>query len=130
MAYLTRQRAWITQNGFQKGGIPHNKGVRHEAVTPPPTCGDRYLRLTHEQYEMAASGHIYEREAPPTNEHAISHTMLLRPRVERVRTLPTDTEDAINHEAEMDTYRIWHPMLTADLGNSTIDGHCLFKKTC
>ena len=79
---------------------------------------------------MTASGRIYEREAPTINEHAITNTMLLRPKGERARTLATDTEDAINQEAEMDTYRIWHPMLTADLWNSAIDGHCLFKKTC
>ena len=129
MVYPTRQRAWVTQNGFQKGGIPHNKGVRYEAVTPPHV-ENRYLRLTHEQYEMAASGRIYEREAPTTNEHAVTHTMLLRPRGERARTLVTDTQDAINQDAEMDTYRIWHPKLTANLWNSAIDGHRLFKKTC
>ena len=69
------------------------------------------MRLTHKQYEMTASGRIYEREAPTIKEHAITNTMLLRPRGERARTLATDTEDAINQEAEMDTYRIWHPML-------------------
>lgn len=114
-----KRRQHLARIGFQRGNTPHNKGLSTEATEQEANSTPDYVRLPKDQYDM-----VYREKSELVREQELTANppMQLRPKV----CAPTKLEKAqaaTNKHAEMETYRLFHPMKTANLWNEAISEH-------
>ena len=113
--------------GFQKGHIPHNKGLKTGLASPSPAT--RYTRLTEQQYIMAEGMLKKQSQRNPDILSEYRTTMLLRPRREESK-LQKEARTATIQHPEKDTYRLWHPAKTEKMFNDAVKQQRAYKPKC
>ena len=119
-------RSRLSKIGFQKGSVPHNKGMRHDETPNQAKEEFRYKRLPLDQYRMVVRD---QSELVREQESNANPPMLLRP----IR--PRETElDRVQRapavDGETDTYRLISPRKTAQMFNEAHREHMLTYKDC